>query len=71
MAYGPHTADDRSRMLGALGLESVEALFEDIPSEVRAKGLDLPAPESELELAAHLSALARRNRVDLAVRGTG
>lgn len=66
MAYGPHTADDRSRMLAALGLASVETLFEDIPSQVRAKGLDLPPPEPELSLAAHLSALAGRNRVDLA-----
>jgi glycine dehydrogenase subunit 1 len=66
MPYGPHTAADRSRMLGALGLTSVDQLFEDIPESLRASRLDLPEPEPELELAARLTALAGRNRTDLA-----
>jgi glycine cleavage system P protein (glycine dehydrogenase) subunit 1 len=66
MPYGPHTGDDRAHMLGALGLESIEPLFDDIPASVRAHGLDLPEPEPELELAARLERLAARNRVDLA-----
>src|SRR6187200_3788942 len=66
MPYGPHTADDRQRMLAALGLTSVDQLFEDIPVELRASGLDLPEPEPELELSARLLALAARNRTDLA-----
>src|SRR4051794_836208 len=66
MPYGPHTADDRQRMLSALGLTSVDQLFEDIPFELRASPLDLPEPEPELELAARLTGLAARNRTDLA-----
>ncbi len=66
MPYGPHTPDDRAHMLGALGLDSLEPLFADIPAAVRARGLDLPAPEPELELARRLESLAARNRVDLA-----
>jgi glycine dehydrogenase subunit 1 len=66
MPYGPHTAADRARMLGALGLTSVDQLFEDIPEALRASRLDLPDPEPELELAARLSDLAARNRTDLA-----
>jgi glycine dehydrogenase subunit 1 len=66
MAYGPHTGDDRAQMLGALGIASVDELFADIPESVRARGLDLPDPEPELELAARLESLAARNRVDLA-----
>src|SRR3954462_8200667 len=66
MPYGPHTADDRQRMLSALGLTSVDQLFEDIPFELRASPLDLPEPEPELELAARLTGLAAKNRVDLA-----
>ncbi|MBA2571016.1 MAG: aminomethyl-transferring glycine dehydrogenase subunit GcvPA, partial [Chloroflexi bacterium] len=66
MAYGPHTPDDRGRMLAALGIESVEPLFDDIPVAVRSPGLDLPPALSELELASRLTALASRNRVDLA-----
>src|SRR5829696_5518372 len=66
MPYGPHTAGDRARMLTALGIDSVDALFADIPEALRASPLDLPGPEPELELAARLQALAGRNRTDLA-----
>src|SRR4249919_905180 len=66
MPYGPHTADDRQQMVSALGLTSVDQLFEDIPVELRASPLDLPEPEPELELAARLTDLAGRNRTDLA-----
>ncbi|CAN5711102.1 aminomethyl-transferring glycine dehydrogenase subunit GcvPA [soil metagenome] len=65
MTYGPHTAGDRQEMLAALGIESVETLFDDIPAAVRATGLDLPAPLDELSLARHLEQLAARNRVGL------
>ncbi|MEX1336460.1 MAG: glycine dehydrogenase, partial [Candidatus Limnocylindrales bacterium] len=53
-------------MLAALGLDSVEQLFDDIPEAVRADGLELPGPLSELALSRDLAALAGRNRVDLA-----
>jgi glycine dehydrogenase subunit 1 len=66
MPYGPHAADDRERMLGALGIESVDELFADIPKDLRASPLDLPEPQPELELAARLERLAGRNRTDLA-----
>jgi glycine dehydrogenase subunit 1 len=52
-------------MLATLGLDSVDALFADIPDELRASPLDLPPPEPELELAARLRTLAARNRTDL------
>jgi glycine dehydrogenase subunit 1 len=65
MTYGPHTATDRARMLGALGVDSIDALFSDIPAAVRADGLDLPRGLDELTLARRLEQLARRNRVDL------
>jgi glycine dehydrogenase subunit 1 len=66
MSYGPHTAEDRGRMLAALGIGSVDALFDDIPAPMRSPGLDLPAPMAELDLARRMSQLAARNRVDLA-----
>ena len=65
MPYGPHTDADRQRMLAALGIDSVDALFADIPEALRATTLDLPEPEPELELAARLRDLAGRNRTDL------
>ena len=66
MAYGPHTEQDRARMLAALGLESVDALFADIPTELRSTPLRLPPAEPEQALADHLRRLAARDRVDLA-----
>ena len=66
MPYGPHTADDRARMLTALGISSVDELFADIPLELRASPLHLPPPEPELELSSRLTGLAARNRIDLA-----
>jgi glycine dehydrogenase subunit 1 len=66
MPYGPHVADDRARMLEAIGIASVDALFDDIPEALRASTLRLDDPEPELHLAARLQALAGRNRVDLA-----
>ena len=65
MPYGPHTDDDRGRMLATLGLTSVDELFADIPMALRASPLDLPPPEPELELAARLQGLAGRNRTEL------
>jgi glycine dehydrogenase subunit 1 len=66
MPYGPHAADDRARMLEAIGITSVDALFADIPEPLRASPLRLDDPEPELHLSARLAALAGRNRVDLA-----
>jgi len=53
-------------MLDALGIGSVDALFEAIPAAVRAGRLDLPPALTEIELMAHLRELAGRNRTDLA-----
>jgi glycine dehydrogenase subunit 1 len=66
MPYGPHAADDRARMLETIGVSSVDELFDDIPQGLRASPLRLDPPEPELELTARLSALADRNRVELA-----
>src|SRR5512139_2008139 len=66
MPYGPHAADDRARMLESIGIESVDALFEDIPEALRSGPLALDEPEPELLLTARLQALAARNRTGLA-----
>ncbi len=66
MPYGPHTGDDRARMLAALGIDSVDRLFDDIPAHLQASELRLPPPEPELQLSVHLAALAAENRTDLA-----
>ncbi|HHW15243.1 MAG TPA: aminomethyl-transferring glycine dehydrogenase subunit GcvPA [Firmicutes bacterium] len=62
MNFLPNTDRDRAEMCRTCGVGSVEELFAPLPAEVRLRRpLDLPEPLSEMELAAHLQALARRN----------
>ena len=65
MAYGPHTNEDRARMLAEIGVDSMDDLFADIPMSLRSSGLELPAPIPEAELVVRLRDLTSRNRVDL------
>ena len=64
MRYIPHTEADIARMLGVVGVGSVEELFAQIiPDNVRLKGkLDLPAGMDEASLLAHLGELGARNK---------
>ena len=63
MTYSPHTEADRARMLEAVGVDSVEDLFADIPEAVRAGDWSVPAPLAEQEVRAELARLAARNRI--------
>ena len=50
-------------MLGAIGADSLDDLFADIPESVRlGREIDLPPGQSEQEVHEHLAALAARNR---------
>jgi glycine dehydrogenase subunit 1 len=60
--YIPNTDDDQRRMLDAIGVPSVDALFEQVPAGVRlTRDLDIPPAMSEPDLLAHLQALAGQN----------
>ena len=59
--YTPNTDSDRRIMLDAIGVDSVDDLFSDIPAEHRNPELDLPAPTSELELRREIEAMAAEN----------
>lgn len=61
MTYVPHTEDERSAMLTALGLTRLDDLFDAVPASVRFPELKLPAACSELDIAREMQALARRN----------
>ncbi len=65
MTYIPHTEADRREMLAAIGVESVEELFADIPPELRAPDLDLPTGCSEWAVRRPLRALATKNATHL------
>jgi glycine dehydrogenase subunit 1 len=51
MAFIPHTPDDVARMLEVIGARSIDDLFDEIPKDLRAGVLNLPAPLSEMEIA--------------------
>jgi glycine dehydrogenase subunit 1 len=61
--YTSATDADRREMLDAIGVGSLDEIFEsEIPEEVRlGRPLDLPAGMSEQEVNEHLGALAARN----------
>lgn len=61
-SYLPHTELDRRSMLDAIGVSSIDKLFEDVPTELRmTSSLQLPLALSEPELVKHLTQLAALN----------
>ncbi len=74
MSYIPHTINETQQMLGAIGVESIDALFEAVPATHRFPKLDLPPPLSEMEVAAEMLAISEANdhAQDFAIfRGAG
>ena len=75
MRYVALTDADRDQMLAAVGVESLEDLFRDIPPGVRlGRPLALEPALAEQEIATHLGELAGRNAhsgVELSFLGAG
>ena len=62
MQYFPITDKDQKEMMEAIGISSMEALFNVIPGEYRLKNLlNLPDALSELELSQHIEKIASLN----------
>lgn len=61
MGYVPHTEADRQRMLEAIGVDSIDRLFEVVPQESRYPSLDLPPGLSEMEVVRLFQGLAEEN----------
>jgi glycine dehydrogenase subunit 1 len=60
--YLPQTDRELGEMLEAIGVPSLEALFEDVPQGYRFPGLNLPQAVSEMEILTELHALAEKNK---------
>lgn len=74
MSYIPHTHEEREQMLSAIGIDSLEAMFDAVPAALRFPQLDLPAPLSQMEVMEVMTALAEANEsaADYALfRGAG
>jgi len=62
MRYLPLTEADRRAMLAAIGADSVDELFKDVPVSARRDDpVDLPHHASEMEVEARLTAMAQKN----------
>lgn len=70
--YIPHTEEDIAKMLNRIGVDSVDALYDDIPSEVRLRSeYDLPEGMSESELRAYFRELGAKNERLVVFGGQG
>jgi len=59
MRYLPKSPADRKEMLDAIGVDSIDALFETIPGEYRlTRDLDIPRQQSESEIIDRFKAYA-------------
>jgi glycine dehydrogenase subunit 1 len=62
MRYLPHTEDEIRSMLATIGLPSLDALFEDVPTANRlGRPLAIDPALPEAQLMGHLEALAHQN----------
>ena len=70
--YFPHTEDDQRKMLERVGVDSLDALYGQIPDSIRFKGdYQLPSEMSELELRQHFERLCSGNRQLTCFAGMG
>ncbi len=72
MPFIPHTEQDVREMLEAIGVESVEALFSEIPAELRSEGLaGVPTGLPEMEIGRLMQARAAQDGQPLCFAGAG
>ncbi|ODN43570.1 aminomethyl-transferring glycine dehydrogenase subunit GcvPA [Piscirickettsia litoralis] len=71
MAFIPHTKADVSQMLESIGVKSVEDLFDEIPSELKIDGLDLPEALSEMAVLRLMRERANQDQSQLNFVGAG
>ncbi|HEY5623680.1 MAG TPA: aminomethyl-transferring glycine dehydrogenase subunit GcvPA [Gammaproteobacteria bacterium] len=72
MPFIPHTADETQRMLAAIGVPDIDALFEEIPQELRCGPMtDLPDGMTEQEVGRLMRSRADLDGVALNFLGAG
>ncbi len=72
MPFIPHTEDDVRAMLAAIGADSIEALFDEIPAELLAKGLpNVPPGMSEMAVARLMHQRAAQDGMPVCFIGAG
>lgn len=65
MAFISNTPEQQNEMLRIIGAKTIDALFADIPEEMRIDSLNIPQGRSELEVLNHIRDLAAKNTTNL------
>jgi len=72
MPFIPHTEDDVRSMLNSIGVDSIDALFDEIPEELRISTLnDVPTGCTEMEIGRLMSEHADGDRQGRCFLGAG
>jgi glycine dehydrogenase subunit 1 len=71
MPFIPHTDDDIRAMLDAIGVGAMEDLFDEIPGEMRVRGMTIPPALSEVEVMRLMRDRARLDGEQLNFIGAG
>jgi glycine dehydrogenase subunit 1 len=72
MPFIPHTEDEVREMLTAIGVDSIDDLFDEIPAELRSSGLNLVPPGiNEMDIARLMQERADQDKSTLCFAGAG
>jgi len=72
MPFIPHTESDTESMLRAIGAESIDQLFDEIPPALKCKGLEgVPGALSELEVGRLMRQRAAQDQTSSSFLGAG
>ncbi|HEX7028767.1 MAG TPA: aminomethyl-transferring glycine dehydrogenase subunit GcvPA [Gammaproteobacteria bacterium] len=72
MPFIPHTENDVQAMLAAIGINSIDELFDEIPGELRIHDLpEIPAAINEMEITRLMYERAARDQSPLCFIGAG
>lgn len=70
--YFPHTEADLKEMLRTVGVDSLDALYDDVPEDIRFRGdYELPEAMSELEVRQLFEQLGAQNKQLVCFAGAG
>ncbi|KTC64662.1 glycine dehydrogenase subunit 1 (plasmid) [Legionella adelaidensis] len=72
MPYIPHTKEDIQKMLASIQVKELQALFDEIPSDLQFEGLQqIPSGMNEMEMLALAAGLANKNQNGTCFIGAG
>src|SRR5580704_7087014 len=72
MPFIPHTAEDTKEMLESIGVNDIQALFDEIPAALQYAGFEnIPVGINEMDMLKEAHYLANKNRNGICFIGAG